>query len=197
MSRFTIGTSYEGRELWAVKISDNVATDEAEPEVLFTRNQHAREHLTVEMALYLLNELTSEYGTDSRVTNVVDTREIWIVFSVNPDGGEYDVATRLLPHRGARTGSPTPARRTSAPTSTATGTTVGLLRRLVRHARRRRPTAARRRSRRPRPSGVRDFVNSRVVGGVQQIKTRIDFHTYSELVLWPYGYTLRRHRARA
>ena len=36
---------------------------------------------------------------------------------------------------------------------------------------------------------MRDFVNSRVVGGVQQIKTDIDFHTYSELILWPYGYT--------
>ena len=36
---------------------------------------------------------------------------------------------------------------------------------------------------------MRDFVNSRVVGGVQQIKANIDFHTYSELVLWPYGYT--------
>ena len=36
---------------------------------------------------------------------------------------------------------------------------------------------------------MRDFVNSRVVGGVQQIKAHIDFHTYSELVLWPYGYT--------
>ena len=32
-------------------------------------------------------------------------------------------------------------------------------------------------------------VNSRVVGGVQQIKANIDFHTYSELVLWPFGYT--------
>ena len=31
---------------------------------------------------------------------------------------------------------------------------------------------------------------------MQQIKTNIDFHTYSELVLWPYGYTHRRHRAR-
>ena len=36
---------------------------------------------------------------------------------------------------------------------------------------------------------MRDFVNSRVVGGVQQIKADIDFHTYCELVLWPYGYT--------
>jgi hypothetical protein len=36
---------------------------------------------------------------------------------------------------------------------------------------------------------VRDFINSRVVGNVQQIKTAIDWHTYSELILWPYGYT--------
>jgi len=39
---FSIGKSYQGRELWAAKISDNVATDEAEPEVLFTHHQHAR-----------------------------------------------------------------------------------------------------------------------------------------------------------
>ena len=44
---------------------------------------------------------------------------------------------------------------------------------------------------------MRDFVNSRVVGGVQQIKAAIDFHTYSELVLWPYGYTTAEHGARA
>ena len=36
---------------------------------------------------------------------------------------------------------------------------------------------------------MRNFVNGRVIGGVQQIKAYIDFHTYSELVLWPYGYT--------
>ena len=50
-SLFSIGSSYEGRTIWAGKISDNVATDENEPEVLFTHHQHAREHLTVEMAL--------------------------------------------------------------------------------------------------------------------------------------------------
>jgi hypothetical protein len=36
---------------------------------------------------------------------------------------------------------------------------------------------------------VADFVRSRVVGGKQQIKAAIDFHTYSELVLWPFGWT--------
>ena len=43
--------------------------------------------------MYLLNELTSQYGTtDSRITSVVNKREIWIVSSVNPDGAEFDVS---------------------------------------------------------------------------------------------------------
>ena len=92
-SQRVIGKSYQGRNIVAVKISDNVGADESEPEVLFTHHQHAREHLTVEMALYLLRELTSDYGSDSRVTGMVNNREIWIVPDINPDGGEYDIAT--------------------------------------------------------------------------------------------------------
>ncbi len=41
----------------------------------------------------------------------------------------------------------------------------------------------------PETTRVRDFVNSRIVDGQQQITVAIDFHTYSELILWPYGYT--------
>ncbi len=41
----------------------------------------------------------------------------------------------------------------------------------------------------PEVKVVADFVRGRVVGGKQQIKTAIDFHTYSQLILWPYGYT--------
>ena len=37
---------------------------------------------------------------------------------------------------------------------------------------------------------MRDFVNGRVVNGKQQITVSIDFHTFQELILWPYGYTL-------
>ena len=48
---FSIGKSYQGRDIWAAKISDNVAIDEAEPEVLFDALHHAREHMTVEVAL--------------------------------------------------------------------------------------------------------------------------------------------------
>jgi hypothetical protein len=41
----------------------------------------------------------------------------------------------------------------------------------------------------PETQRLRNFVNGRVIGGVQQIKAHIDWHTYSQLVLWPYGYT--------
>ena len=115
-SLFSLGISYEGRTIWAGKISDNVGTDEDEPEVLFTHHQHAREHLTVEMALYTLGILTDEYGTDPQITALVDSREIWMVFDMNPDGGEYDIATgsyRLVAQEPA-------AQRGSRPTSVPT-----------------------------------------------------------------------------
>ncbi|MER6439719.1 M14 family metallopeptidase [Streptomyces sp. NPDC001185] len=188
MSKRVIGKSYQGRDIVAVKVSDNVATDENEPEVLLTFHQHAREHLTVEMALYLLRELGAGYGGDSRVTSMVNNREIWIVPDLNPDGGEYDIATgsyrswrknrqpnsgssyvgtdlnRNWNHRwgccGGSSGSPSSETYRGASAESA-----------------------------PEVKVVADFVRGRVVGGRQQIRAGIDFHTYSELVLWPFGFT--------
>jgi carboxypeptidase T len=91
VSRFSLGRSYGDRELWAVRISDNVAVDELEPEALFVFGQHAREHVTVELGMYLLDQLTSG---DPRVADLVSRREIWMVFDLNPDGSEYDFALR-------------------------------------------------------------------------------------------------------
>ncbi|TXL88377.1 M14 family metallopeptidase [Streptomyces sp. IB2014 016-6] len=188
ISKRVIGKSYEGRDIIAVKISDNVATDENEPEVLFTHHQHAREHLTVEMALYLIRELGDTYGTDPRVTNALDNREIWIVPDVNPDGGEYDIATgsyrswRL--NRQPNSGSSaigTDLNRNWAFQWGCCGGSSGT------------PGSETYRGARaesaPEVKVVADFARSRVVGGKQQLKAAIDFHTYSELVLWPYGYT--------
>ena len=187
-SLFSLGTSYQGRTIWAGKISDNVGTDEDEPEVLFTHHQHAREHLTVEMALYTLRMLTDEYGTTPQITSLVDSREIWLVFDLNPDGGEYDIATgsyaswrkNRQPNAGTSAigtdlnrnwgynwgccggSSGTPSSETYRGASAFSA---------------------------PETRVVRDFVNSRVIGGTQQIRAHIDFHTYAELVMWPYGYT--------
>ncbi|MFE7132347.1 M14 family metallopeptidase [Streptomyces sp. NPDC057638] len=188
LSKRVIGKSYQGRDIVAIKISDNVATDESEPEVLFTHHQHAREHLTVEMALYLLKEFAEDYGTDPRITNAVNGREIWIIPDLNPDGGEYDIAT----------GSYRMWRKNRQPNtgSTAVGTDMNRnwdFRWGCCGGSSGTPSSETYRGRAaesaPEVKVVSDFVRSRVVGGVQQIRTGIDFHTYSELVLWPYGYT--------
>jgi len=186
--RTSFGTSYQGRDLVAVKISDNVTADEAEPEVLFTHHQHAREHLTVEMAMYLLNLFTGSYATDTRVRDLVDSREIWIMPDVNPDGGEYDIATgsyrswrkNRQPNAGS-TNIGTDLNRNWAYLWGCCGGSSG--------------STGSETYRGPSPEStpevraIAGFVRGRVVGGVQQIRTNIDFHTYSELVLWPYGYT--------
>ena len=89
---FSIGESYEGRTIWAGKLSKDVTVDRDVPEVLFTFHQHAREHLTVEMGLYILRMLTTEYNINPDISALVDGREVWMIFDMNPDGGEYDIA---------------------------------------------------------------------------------------------------------
>jgi len=184
----SFGTSYQGRDLIAVKISDNVGIDEAEPEVLFTHHQHAREHLTVEMAIYLINELTSKYASDTRIRDLVNSREIWILPDVNPDGGEYDIATgsyrswrkNRQPNTGSSYVGTDLNRNWSYNWGCCGGSSGSTSSETYRGAS---AESA------PEVRALSNFVRSRVVGGVQQIKTGIDFHTYSELVLWPYGFT--------
>ncbi|GAA3194480.1 M14 family zinc carboxypeptidase [Dactylosporangium siamense] len=188
LSRTSLGNSYEGRSIPVIKISDNVGVDENEPEVIYTAHQHAREHLTVEMALYLIRQLTDGYGTDARITNIVNSREIWIVPDMNPDGGEYDIATGAYrswrKNRQPNSGSSnvgTDLNRNWSYNFGCCGGSSGT----TSSETYRGPSAFSA----PETQRVRDFVLSRRVGGVQQIKTHIDFHTYGKLVLWPFGYT--------
>ena len=98
VSTFSIGKSYQGRDIWAVKISDNVTVDEDEPEVLYDGGTHSDEHMGVEMTLKIMHWLVDGYGSDPRITNIVDNREVWIVLAVNPDGLEYDIAGARFHH---------------------------------------------------------------------------------------------------
>ncbi len=186
--RFSIGKSYSGRELWAVKVSDNVMTDEAEPEVMFDGLHHADEHMSQEMTLAILKWLTTGYGSDTTITNLVDHREIWIIFGLNPDGATYDIAGRVY-HHWRKNRQPTPH-------SSAIGTDLnrnydyrwgccGGSSTNPASSRYRGPAAFSA----PETRAFRDFVKSRIVGGRQQIRTAISFHTSGRLVMYPYGYT--------
>ncbi len=188
VKRISLGTSYQGRHIWAVKISDNVNVDEDEPEVEFDGVHHSDEHMGLEMTLHILHWLVDGYGTDPRITNIVNTREIWIVFEVNPDGAEYDISgghfhfwrKNRQPNANGTIG--TDLNRNYSYRWGLGGRTSANPEAITYQG----PHAFSA----PETRVMRDFFASRVVNGVQQIRASITFHEDGRLVMWPYGYTL-------
>lgn len=82
----TIGTSNNGKYVLVLKISDNAATDEDEPEAFYSSTIHGNETGGFVLMLRLADYLLSNYGTDTRITRLLDELEIWINPLANPDG---------------------------------------------------------------------------------------------------------------
>ncbi len=186
--KLSIGQSYEGREIWAVKISDNVATDENEPEVFFNGLTHGRERLSAEMALHIIEFLTNGYATDARIAEVVDSREVWVVPMLNPDAAEFDFSA----------GSFRTWRKNRQPIPDSSAIGIDLNRQFgfmwnccggssanpaSDNYHGPEPWYA------PEVRAYRDFIDGRVVDGRQQIRLSISWHSAGRMVLWPYGYT--------
>jgi len=88
---FDIGDSLEKRNIYALKISDNVHLDEDESEVLFIGCHHAREWISVEIPYLLGKYLVENYERNPEVKSLVDNSEIWIIPLLNPDGLQYSI----------------------------------------------------------------------------------------------------------
>ncbi len=180
---FSLGTSYESRDIPGIKISDNVGTEESEPEIFICALHHAREAATVEVAMYIINYLTDNYGSDPTVTDLVDNREIYIVPIINRDGKVYDDS-------GGSYGSGRSWRKNRQPCSGGIGTdpnrnysymwggsgssgfcTSSTFRGYE-------PFDA------PCTAAVRDFFNAH-----SDINVLLTYHSHGNLVLWPWGYT--------
>ena len=82
----TIGYSINNRLVLALKISDNAATDENEPEVFYSSTMHGDETGGFVLMLRFIDYLLKNYNTSDRVRNLVDNLEIWINPLANPDG---------------------------------------------------------------------------------------------------------------
>jgi carboxypeptidase T len=193
--KVSIGQSYQGRQIWALKISDNVNTDEDEPEVLFTSQMHAREWLAQEEDLRIIDLLTSNYTTDpstqleQRVHDIVNGLEIWVVPMVNPDGAEYDISNPSNGFRNWRKNrQPVGGGATGIDLNRNFGFKWGCCggssgkpgNPFYRGSA---PWQA------PETAALRDFVLSRIVGGRQQIRAAIDWHAFNEQILYPFAYT--------
>ncbi|CAN5918086.1 M14 family metallopeptidase [soil metagenome] len=88
----TIGQTVQGQDILALKLTAdaNRVKDGKRPAVLYSSAQHAREWITVETNRRLLRHYLESYGSDARITDIVDTRELWFVLVANPDG--YDIS---------------------------------------------------------------------------------------------------------
>ena len=86
-----IGETHEGQELGAVRVTTNVekADDGEKPTTVYVGAQHAREWITPEMVRRLLDLYLTSYGTDQRITDIIDDTELWFVPVANPDGYDY------------------------------------------------------------------------------------------------------------
>jgi PKD repeat protein len=84
--KILIGTSASGRPLAVLKISDNVNVNENEPEILFEGGIHGDEIMGPEVVIRFARDLCTGYGSNTTYTALINSREIWLYYIVNPDG---------------------------------------------------------------------------------------------------------------
>ncbi len=173
----SIGKSCENRDIWALKISDNPEKNEKEPAALIMGLHHSREWISVEVPMATAKTLLEGYGTDERLTRLVNEREIWFVPVVNPDGLIYSQTSQQFwrknrrknangsfgvdPNRnyGYKWGSVGSSDSPSADTYHGTG-----------------PFSE------PETCAIRDFARR------EMFSADITFHSYSELILYPFSW---------
>ena len=90
----SLGTSWQGREIWAMTLT-NVATGPAadKPAFYIDAHIHAEEVATSHTALYTIWYLLTRYGEDSEVTWLLDHTAFHVLPRVNPDGAEISLTT--------------------------------------------------------------------------------------------------------
>jgi len=86
---YSIGTTNNGRQILVARITDNVSQSEEEPEFLYTSSIHGDETTGYVLMLRLIDYLLTNYGTNPRITNMVDGIDIHINPLANPDGSYY------------------------------------------------------------------------------------------------------------
>lgn len=86
-------TLFEGLQQYALHITKDVNVPNDRPSFILDAQHHAREVMTTEIAKDMIDYLTSRYATDPQVKRWVDNVNIYVVGSVNPEGGMYVFTT--------------------------------------------------------------------------------------------------------
>jgi hypothetical protein len=180
----SIGQSLEGREMWMVRISDNPGVNEGEPEVLYTAVHHAREPESMMQMIFFMYYLLENYDSDPLVQQIVNNTDLYFIPFVNPDGYVYNQIT--FPYGGGmwrknrrdngggsygvdlnrnydyKWGWDNVGSSSNPDDETYRGTDAFS---------------------EPETQNIRDFVNG------HDFKLALNYHTYSNLLLYPWGWT--------
>lgn len=174
----SIGKSIENRDLWAIKISDNVASNEGEVIVTLLGGHHAREWISIDVPFLIAEHLLEEYDSDATIKSLVDNAEIWIVPLVNPDGHQHSVTSARLWRKNRRNNGDgtfgVDLNRNYEHEWGGPGSSGNTFSEIYRGTA---PFSE------PETQAVRDFLQQ------NPPKALISYHSYSQLVLYPWGHT--------
>lgn len=85
----TVGQSVEGRQLWVMRITrDPDRKSLGKPKFKYVGNMHGDETVSRQVLVYLVEYLLTKYGEEERITELVNSTDIYIMPSMNPDGFE-------------------------------------------------------------------------------------------------------------
>uniref|UniRef100_A0A7E4VDE2 Zinc carboxypeptidase A 1 n=1 Tax=Panagrellus redivivus TaxID=6233 RepID=A0A7E4VDE2_PANRE len=195
-----IGITHEGRQIPLIKIGTRSRADK--PGIWIDGGIHAREWISPAVVLYFISQLVTEYDRDPTMRNLVDSMDWYIVPLLNPDGYEYsrsssDVEVRLW----RKNRSPTMCTQVStglfSPPTTQCCQGVDLNRNFDwffgQVGSSTDPCSEIYNGRfafsEPETRSVRDFVT----GQNGKIKTFLTFHSYSQILMYPFGHQLRTY----
>ena len=170
---FRSGKSCEGRPVYALNISGGAE----KPAVLIMGLTHAREWISSEVATSLIEEILQKYPADKTMKELIDNRSVWIVPVVNPDGLVYSQTKSKMWRKNRRANSDksfgtdlnrnygyqwgTVGASTYPGSDTYHGTKAFS---------------------EPCTAAIKELAER------EKFRASISFHSYSELVLFPFGY---------
>jgi hypothetical protein len=95
---YSVGQSFEGREIWQVTIANKKLLKHTDRPAFFIEGgRHAGEISGTEATLYFVNHLLTRYGSDPAITSLVDTKTIYAKPMNNPDGATlYHLTAQTL-----------------------------------------------------------------------------------------------------
>ncbi|OYT71886.1 MAG: hypothetical protein CFK48_03670 [Armatimonadetes bacterium CP1_7O] len=184
---FEIGRSFENRPIYALRLTKDPRRARVyrdRPQVVLNAMQHAREWITPPTLLYLAQRLISEYQTDMRVREYLDRLEIYLVPVVNPDGYVYTHTTQRLWRKNRRYngrnawGQPIYGVDLNRNWSYGWGGAGSSGN----------PSSDTYRGTAPF-SEPETYYLSRWMLSLPLLRAHVDVHSYSQLILWPWGFT--------